>query len=51
MIRLDEAPPVVTATHMLEEIASAPADNGVEELPDAGEVGRAENWACPAYSA
>lgn len=51
MMRLDEAPPVVTATQMLEEIASAPADNGVDELPDAGEVGRDANCACPAYSA
>lgn len=51
MMRLDEAPPVVTATQMLEEMASEAAENGVDELPDTGEVGRAENCACPAYSA
>ena len=45
MMRLDDEPPVVTASQTLEEMASAPADKGADELPDAGEVGRAANWA------
>lgn len=43
--------PVVTAIQRLEDMAIEPAEKGVDELLDAGEVGRAENCACPEYSA
>ena len=51
MMRLDDALLVVTATQTLEEMASAPAARGVDELPDTGEVGRAANCGSPAYNA
>lgn len=50
MMRLDDALPVVTATQIFEEMAIAPADIGVDELLDEGEVGSATNCGCPAYS-
>jgi hypothetical protein len=40
-------PPVVIATQMLEDVASAPAERGTDELADTGLLGRAANWACP----
>jgi len=43
--------PVVTAIQRLEDMAIEPAEKGVGELFDAGEVGRAENCACPEYRA
>jgi hypothetical protein len=43
--------PVVTAIQRLEDMAIEPAEKGVDELLDAGEVGRAENCACPEYNA
>jgi hypothetical protein len=49
-MRLDDPLPVVTAIQTLEDMAIAPAENGVE-LPDGGDVGRAANCGCPAYSA
>jgi hypothetical protein len=51
IMRSDDAPPVVTATQMLEEMAMEPADKGVDELADGGEVGRVANCPCPEYSA
>jgi hypothetical protein len=51
MIRLDDALLAVTAIQTLEEMASAPAEKGVDELPDTGEVGMAANCGGPAYSA
>jgi hypothetical protein len=47
MMRFDDAPPVVTAIQTLEDMAIAPAERGVDEFPDTGEVGRAANCACP----
>jgi len=46
-MRLDEALPVVTATQMLEDMAIALANNGVDELLDCGAVGRAAYCASP----
>jgi hypothetical protein len=40
-------PPLVTATQMLEDSASAPAESGADELFDTVLLGRAANWACP----
>ena len=43
--------PVVTAIQRLEDMAIEPAERAVDELLDAGVVGRAENCACPEYNA
>jgi hypothetical protein len=43
--------PFVTAIQRLEDMAIEPAERGVDELLDAGVVGRAENCACPEYNA
>ena len=43
--------PVVTAIKRLEYMAIEPAEMGVDELLDAGVVGRAEKCPCPEYNA